>query len=115
MRLILAVLALLTAPLATACAPPPTPEEIAAADCASRGGTMERVGRMQSLQCVVKYADAGRPCRTGSDCLGDCRTEASVAVLEGRATTGVCQVDTNRFGCFTTIEDGKAQATLCVD
>jgi len=84
-------------------------------DCASRGGTMQRVGRMQTLQCVIKYADAGRPCRTGADCLADCRTDGHVAVLEGRETTGVCQADSNRFGCYTTIEDGKAQATLCVD
>ncbi len=116
MRLILAVLALLTAPMAvTACAPQLTPEQIAAADCTARGGTMQEVGRMRTLQCVIKYSDANKPCRTGSDCLGDCRTAGSVAVLAGRETTGVCQADSNRFGCYTTVEDGKAVATICVD
>ena len=116
MRLILAVLALVTAPMAvTACAPQPTPEEIAAADCAARGGAMQEVGRLRTLQCVIRYSDAGKPCRTGSDCLGDCRTAGSVAVLEGRETTGVCQADSNRFGCYTTIENGRAEATICVD
>jgi len=116
MRLLLAVLALLTSSLTmTACAPRPTAEEIAAADCAARGGSMREVGRLRTLQCVIKYSDAGRPCRTGSDCRGDCRTEGSVAVLVGRETTGVCQADSNRFGCYTTIENGKAEATICVD
>lgn len=116
MRLVLVLLALVAGPLAAAsCAPAPTPEEIAAANCATRGGAMQRVGRMQTLQCVIKYPDAGRPCRTGSDCMADCRTDGNVAVLEGRETTGVCQADSNRFGCFTTIEDGRAQPTLCVD
>lgn len=116
MRLFLAVLALLTAPMAvTACAPAPTAEQIAAADCASRGGSMQEVGRMRSLQCVIRYSDANKPCRTGSDCLGDCRTEGSVAVLEGRPTTGVCQATSDRFGCYTRIEDGKATPTICVD
>jgi hypothetical protein len=116
MRLLIAILALFAAPMAvTACAPQPTPEEIAAADCASRGGKMQEVGRLRTLQCVIQYADANRPCRTGSDCLGDCRTAGSVAVLEGRETTGVCQADSNRFGCYTTIEGGKAEATICVD
>lgn len=116
MRLILAVLALMSAPMAvTACAPAPTPEEIAAADCASRGGKMQEVGRLRTLQCVIQYADAGRPCRTGSDCRGDCRTEGSVAVLVGRETTGVCQATSDRFGCYTTVENGKAEPTICVD
>lgn len=116
MRLILALLALLAAPMAlTACAPAPTAEQIAAADCASRGGAMTRVGRMQTLQCVISYADAGKPCRTGSDCMGDCRTEGDVAVLAGRETTGVCQANSNRFGCYTTVENGKAEPTICVD
>lgn len=116
MRILIALLALLTAPMAvTACAPAPTPEEIAAADCVARGGAMQEVGRLRTLQCVIKYSDAGRPCRTGTDCLGDCRTEGSVAVLEGRETTGACQATSDRFGCYTRIEDGKATPTICVD
>ncbi|MDZ4362408.1 hypothetical protein [Brevundimonas sp.] len=99
-----------------ACAPKAlTPEEMAVADCTAQGGTMQRVGRLQSLQCVIRYADAGQRCSDGDDCLGDCRVEGSVLPPEGRAVTGVCQATSNRFGCFTTIEDGKAEATLCID
>ena len=31
------------------------------------------------------------------------------------AVAGICQADSNRFGCFTRVEDGKAEATLCID
>ena len=46
-----------------------------AAACAARGGEMLPQGRMQTLQCVVSYADAGQRCTDGDDCLGDCRVE----------------------------------------
>lgn len=116
MRLFLAALALIAAPMTTtACAPAPSPAEIAAADCASRGGTMTPVGRMQTLQCVIAYSDAGKACRTGSDCLGDCRTEGNVAPPPGREITGVCQATSDRFGCYTRIENGRAEPTICVD
>ena len=89
-------------------------EDVAA--CAARGGKMLPQGRMQTLRCVVRYADAGQPCRDGDDCQGDCRIEdVTQAPSAGRAATGRCQVNSSRFGCFTTVEDGKAEPTLCID
>lgn len=101
----------------SACAPQPVlpPEQTAAAACEARGGKMTPVGRMQSLQCVIDYADAGKACRSGADCQGDCRVDGPVAVPAGREVTGVCAANSSRFGCHTTIENGRAQATLCVD
>lgn len=95
--------------------PNPTPGQGAdAAACAARGGEIRRVGRMQSEQCVILYADAGKVCRDGDDCLGDCR--AAEAPLKDRDNaSGVCAADSNRFGCITTIENGRAEHTLCVD
>ena len=78
--------ALMTGTLVTvaACAPKAVETEAAtavqtptAADCAARGGTMQAVGRAQTMQCVVRYADAGKRCTTGSDCAGDCRVETT--------------------------------------
>ena len=121
LRLTLAAAAAL---LLTACAPVvPTPDgpvvvdqTPTAAACAARGGELLRVGRMQSLQCVIKYADAGKRCTDGDDCLGDCRIEgATPTPREGSAAVGQCQVSSNRFGCFTTVENGRAEATLCID
>ncbi len=86
-----------------------------AANCAARGGTMQAVGRAQTMQCVVKYADAGKRCTTGSDCAGDCRVEGAPFPREGAAAVGVCQADSRPFGCHATVENGKATAAICVD
>lgn len=92
------------------------PESAAAADCLARHGTMEKVGRLQTLQCVIRYADAGKRCTDGDQCAGECRTaDAGARPMEGTAAVGVCQATSNQFGCFTRVEDGKAEPTLCVD
>ena len=92
------------------------PASQAASDCTRRGGTLQAVGRMQTMQCVVRYADAGRRCTDGDQCAGDCRVSDSKAPLrEGDTAVGQCQANSNGFGCFTRVEDGKAEPTLCVD
>lgn len=88
----------------------------AAAACAARGGEMQPQGRMQTLQCVIAYADAGKRCTDGDDCQGDCRVEdVTAAPPAGAAAVGQCQARSGRFGCYATVEAGKAEATLCVD
>jgi len=119
--LILATFAL----LATACTPmtSPTPEPATtlpgqsaeATSCAARGGEIRRVGRMQSQQCIILYSDAARPCTDGDQCQGDCRLGEKGERTPGAAATGQCQVDSDRFGCNTTIENGRVENTLCVD
>jgi hypothetical protein len=98
---------------------PASPGDVAMlspAECTARGGKMIPQGRMQTMRCVVTYADAGRQCRDGDDCQGDCRIEdVAAAAQAGQAAVGQCQVNSSRFGCYTTIEDGKAEATICVD
>lgn len=126
-RLILATVAL----LAAACQPMPAADNAAAAPqstqagaagttdaalCARAGGKMLPQGRMQSVRCVITYADAGRRCTTGSDCQGDCRVEEVAGTPRaGAAAVGTCQRDSSRFGCYTTVENGRAEATICVD
>ncbi|WP_306002393.1 hypothetical protein [Brevundimonas sp. C43] len=87
----------------------------AAADCAARGGEMKPVGRAQTLQCVVTYADAGKRCTTGSDCLGDCRVDDAPFPAAGSAAVGRCQAESQVFGCYARLEDGKATPAICVD
>ena len=109
--------------LAAACTPQTTtavgsdaPMQSAdASACAARGGVMKQVGRMQSWQCVVTYADAGKPCTDGSQCQGDCRVEGNTGLAAGAATAGVCQADSNRFGCHATVENGVTRGTICID
>ncbi|WP_333592567.1 hypothetical protein [Brevundimonas sp.] len=117
------VLAAALALIAASCAPAPIPgdtparpvQSLSSSECAARGGTMTPVGRMQTMQCVVTYGDAGKACTDGGQCQGDCRAQPDATLREGQSARGVCQATSNRFGCFTTIKGGKAEATLCID
>ncbi len=117
-RALVAVLAL----IAASCAPAPVLDDapgavqsLSSSECAARGGTMTPVGLMQTMQCVVTYGDAGKACTDGAQCQGDCRAQPDATLREGQSARGACQATSNRFGCFTTIKGGKAEATLCID
>ena len=87
-----------------------------AALCASQGGKMLPQGRMQSVRCVLTYTDAGKRCTDGADCQVDCRiSDAAGAPAAGANAVGQCTADSSRFGCYTTVTGGKAEATICVD
>ena len=86
-----------------------------AAACSRAGGAMKPVGKMQSLQCVISYADAGKSCTSGSQCAGDCRAGSGVDIAPGQPVAGYCQATSDRFGCSTRVENGRAQATICID
>ncbi len=118
MRILIAALALLSAacsPMAEQAPGAGTPSQSAEAACAARGGSLQPVGRMQSIQCVIRYADAGKRCTDGDQCGGDCQLSEISSVPAGAAAVGVCAPTSNRFGCATRVEDGKADATLCID
>lgn len=92
-----------------------TPADEASA-CAARGGKMLPQGRMQTLQCVVSYPDGGQRCTDGDQCQGSCRIpDVANAPQAGAPAVGQCQPTSSSFGCYTTVEDGKAEATICVD
>lgn len=102
------------APVDTPAPAPPPHTDSAASACAAQGGALERVGRAQTLQCVIPYADAGRACRDGSECLsGTCR--GPVEVAQGANVTGQCQASNMAFGCYTRLSNGRAEAAICVD
>jgi hypothetical protein len=83
--------------------------------CQLAGGVMKPVGRRQLLQCVLSYADAGKSCSSGSQCEGDCRVAPGVEAVPGQAVVGQCQATSDRFGCSTRVEEGRAEATICID
>ena len=84
-------------------------------DCTRRGGEVRRGGMFGSPVCIVPYADAGRACRDSDDCEGECRYPAEARPKVGQRVMGQCQADSSPFGCFTGVENGKAEATICND
>ena len=90
------------------------PAASAESACADRGGRLERVGRAQTLQCVISFADAGKSCTDGSQCeAGRCLGPMEATPRE--SVTGQCQPTNMAFGCYTTISGGRMGPAICVD
>jgi len=91
-----------------------TPATPSAAECTAAGGSLQPLGRLQRVQCVVPYADAGKVCSAKADCSGQCLATSDVA--PGTAALGVCQRDASQnFGCRQRIDGGVVLGTICVD
>lgn len=119
LSLLLALTACTSTPAATDVAPA-TPAAAQAptdaAGCAAAGGELKPLGRLQRVQCVVPYTDAGKACSAKSDCTGQCLASGDTEIAAGTRATGVCQTDASQnFGCRQRIDNGVAQGTLCVD
>jgi hypothetical protein len=100
-----------TPPADTTAATPATPS---AAECTAAGGSLQPLGRLQRVQCVVPYADAGKVCSAKADCSGQCLATGDAA--PGTAARGVCQRDVSQnFGCRQRIDGGVTLGTICVD
>ncbi len=122
MRLTL-LLSLLLAVAGCASTPPPVapvPADGAvtaptdAAACRQAGGELAPLGRLQRVQCVVPYADAGKACSAKADCTGQCLAQGEIA--PGAKARGTCQADIRQnFGCRQRIDGGVALGTICVD
>lgn len=87
-------------------AEPPLPDPLAEATraCTRSGGTMMAAGMAQGQVCIHDTRDAGKQCRRGSDCEGDCL-----------ARSGTCAPARPMFGCNEILMDSGARATLCRD
>jgi len=96
-------------------APETSAAETSAEACAARGGELRRAGRMGALRCVVSFADAGQPCTDGAQCQGDCRLPEDAKRRADGQAAGVCQANDDPFGCYTTVNAGRAGPTICVD
>jgi hypothetical protein len=92
---------------------PPAVETVQG-DCAARGGQMQRVGRAQTLQCVIPYADAGKACRDGGECASG-RCQGPIEANPRENVIGQCQATNMAFGCYTTITNGRTGPAICVD
>ncbi len=95
---------------------PPTGPDVTPVDaeaCAAQGGEVKPVCRLQRPMCVIANPDAGKACSDPSDCGGG-RCFAAGDAPAG-AATGTCAPSNDPCGCYTAIENGVAQPTICVD
>ena len=85
--------------------------------CREGGGEVRPEGMLGMPRCVTPYADAGEQCRDGSDCEGRCLGDDAVTDYEAPAgeQLGLCEANDSPFGCFAEINNGTAEAFLCVD
>lgn len=92
-------------------APVASPEEVKA--CAARGGKMEPVCMLGSLECVIRYRDAGKRCTDKKDCAGDCVYEGPHPIPAN--PVGKCERTSDPCGCKAKMIRGKVQPAMCVD
>ena len=83
-------------------------------NCAAQGGEWKRLGIMGFEHCVLPARDAGKPCSDGSECEYGCRG-GSKAIGDGDRAIGSCAHNSNGFGCYSTIVNGKTGGRICVD
>lgn len=81
--------------------------------CAASGGVVRQEGMLGLYRCVKPFADAGKACRSKSDCEGKCL--ATDDAMPDQEVVGACQAEDSPFGCYAEVEDGKIQAAICVD
>jgi len=84
-----------------------------AAACAKALGDWSRQGLLGGYMCVMRFADAGKKCSSGSECIASCRTDSSES--KAGKVVGRCQATTSPFGCYANVEQGKAKGAICVD
>jgi putative hemolysin len=88
------------------------------AKCKARGGTLQRSGMQNSLGCIVRFADGGKPCTDSAQCRGECLATGpsrNPFWPWDKPVRGVCAVDDNIFGCKGVIRGGKVMEYICVD
>ncbi|WP_105265373.1 hypothetical protein [Pseudoalteromonas sp. T1lg76] len=82
--------------------------------CLDKGGVIKAVCMNAIPACIYKYPDAGKQCRSGSECEGDCLVVGDF-VGEGSEVIGQCKVDNDPCGCYQRIFDGVAEYAMCTD
>lgn len=85
------------------------------AACAKAGGELKPVCRMQRPMCLITFSDAGKACSDGAECGSGRCVSAPSATPPTTPPKGICATTNDPCGCYTRIEGGVAQPTICVD
>lgn len=82
--------------------------------CKEDGGVVKNVGLMEIPKCVIPYKDAGKVCKSSSECSASCVVMKSNIPM-GTKISGECQHDNALYGCYVLVEDGVAGPRMCSD
>lgn len=87
--------------------------------CRNAGGSYAPMGMLQQFGCAKPYADAGKICRASKDCSGQCIVSeegGGGSAPAGEAVVGQCQASSNKFGCYSYIDDETGGVVgICID
>jgi hypothetical protein len=108
-------------PPPTAAAPPsrataPHPEPTTADGCRACGGEWAPHGMLNQLSCLCPTKDAGKRCRDGAECEGQCLADAGATEITSAGPpargyfVGQCSRFRTNFGCHRAIAVGAFQA-----
>ena len=92
-----------------------------AAACRSRGGEAEYRGMALAPLCTMHHSDAGRTCRSSSDCEGECIVDLErygidyTTIPKGTPVAGQCTAVSPHLGCYIPVREGRAMQALCAD
>ena len=108
------LLALLLAPLLGGCGH--VPKKIAtpalwsdAATCEANGGRIQDLCGWGYSVCATAFADGGKPCADGSECMGGCIVPASQRSFSPGEKKGACAPNTFVCECYRVVKHGKVQ------
>ena len=89
-----------------------TPEERQI--CEALGGEVRQDGLAGWEHCIQTMPDAGKACQDSSQCIGQCKIVGEYVDF-GMPTEGQCSQTDSPFGCFQTVEGGRAEPAICID
>ena len=115
-----AAAALLTACTAEEIQSPPGYQEPDRRLCQAEGGRIQPTLLPSVRVCVKPFADAGKKCSDGSQCMGSCLITEKDAdwdddLTAGQDASGHCQGEDPFLGCYIEIEQGKTKQAICAD
>lgn len=81
--------------------------------CRLLGGDWTRILYSGKSHCLLPAKDAGKDCTDSDQCQGACIGRDDLR--RGDPARGTCSKYSEAMGCFTSIEDGKVDLSICVD
>lgn len=95
--------------------------ETARRECVGRSGEFGYRGLASWPICTVSLSDAGKACRSSSECQGECIVDFERRAIdwrsipEGTPITGECTAVSPHLGCYLIVRDGRMAGAMCAD